>query len=110
MSPERGQTSMINVLASIGVKPGKRDEFLEIFKANVPAVLAEDGCVEYVPTVDVEAGLDPQVLDANVVTIIEKWESLDALRAHIAAPHMATYREKVKDLVAGVSLKVLTEA
>jgi quinol monooxygenase YgiN len=101
---------MINVLAAISVKPGKRDEFLEIFKANVPAVLAEDGCHGYVPAVDVETGLDPQVLDENVVTIIEQWESLDALRAHLAAPHMATYREKVKDLVAGVSLKVLTEA
>jgi len=101
---------MICVLASISVKPGKRDEFLEIFKANVPAVRAEDGCVEYIPAVDAPSGLDPQVLDENVVTVIEKWESLDALRAHLAAPHMETYREKVKDLVAGVALKVLQEA
>jgi quinol monooxygenase YgiN len=32
------------------------------------------------------------------------------LKAHMTAPHMLSYREKVKDLVAGVSLKILTEA
>ena len=101
---------MISVLASISVKPGCREKFLAIFKANVPAVQAEDGCLEYRPTVDAPTGLAPQKLDADLVTIIEKWSSLDALRVHLAAPHMATYREKVKDLVSGVSLKVLQEA
>lgn len=101
---------MVNVIASIRVKPGARARFLEIFKANVPAVKAENGCVEYGPTVDLETGLPPQRLDPDVVTIIEKWSSLDTLRAHLAAPHMAAYREKVKDLVAGVELKVLQNA
>jgi quinol monooxygenase YgiN len=101
---------MISVIASISVKPGSLPKFLEIFKANVPAVKAENGCVEYRPTVDVPTGLAPQKLDADLVTIVEKWTSLDTLRAHLAAPHMAIYREKVKDLVAGVSLKVLQDA
>lgn len=101
---------MVSVIASISVKPGCREAFLKIFKANVPAVLAENGCVEYRPTVDLPTGLPPQKLDADVVTIVEKWSSLDALRAHLAAPHMATYREKVKDLVGGVALKVLQDA
>jgi quinol monooxygenase YgiN len=101
---------MISVLASISVKPGCREKFLAIFKANVPAVKAENGCVEYTPAIDIPTGLPPQTLDADLVTIIEKWSSLDALRAHLAAPHMATYREKVKDLVQGVTLKVLQDA
>jgi quinol monooxygenase YgiN len=101
---------MISVLASITVKPGCREKFLAIFKSNVPAVIAENGCLEYRPTVDAPAGLAPQKLDADLVTIIEKWSSLDALRLHLTAPHMATYREKVKDLVSGVSLKVLQDA
>jgi quinol monooxygenase YgiN len=48
-------------------------------------------------------------LDENVVTIIEKWESLEALRDHLEAPHMLAYSEKVKNIVAGLSLKVLRE-
>ena len=34
-------------------------------------------------------------------------EQLAALEAHVAAPHMAEYRVKVKDQVKGVVLQVL---
>lgn len=100
---------MVIVLASISVKPECHSEFLEIFKANVPAVKAEQGCIEYSPTLDVDAGLPPQVLDKDVVTIVEKWESLDALQVHLTAPHMLVYRDKVEKMVTDVSLKVLQE-
>ena len=101
---------MLNVLASIQIKAGKVSEFIEIFNTNVENVRAEDGCIEYYSTVDLDADLPPQVLDENVVTIIEKWKNLAALRAHLTAPHMLTYREKVKGIVENVSLKVLQEA
>lgn len=101
---------MISVIASIRVKAGKVSEFLQIFKANLPKVRQEKGCIEYFPAVDVNSGLPPQSLDENMVTIIEKWESLEALRDHLVAPHMLTYKEKVKDIIEDVSLKVLHEA
>ena len=99
---------MIYVIASIEVKPGKRDAFLAEFHRNIPNVKAEQGCMEYGPTVDVKTEIKAQIpLRENTVTIVEKWESLAALQAHLVAPHMLTYRERVKDLVAGVSLQVL---
>ena len=101
---------MINVIASIRVKEGSLSDFLAICKANVPKVREEKGCIEYFPAVDVDAKLPPQAKDENVVTVIEKWESLEALHAHLEAPHMLAFREKVKDLVEGRSLKVLREA
>ena len=101
---------MINVIATIRVKAGRLSDFLEIFKSNVPNVREERGCVEYFPAVDIDADLPPQSLDENVVTIIEKWESLEALREHLNAPHMLAYKEKVKNIVEEVSLKVLQEA
>jgi quinol monooxygenase YgiN len=107
---DEGRKKMISVIASIRVKAGRVPEFLEIFKANLPKVRKEKGCIEYFPAVDVNSGLPPQSLDENRVTIIEKWESLDALRDHLVAPHMLAYKEKVKDLVEDVSLKVLQEA
>jgi quinol monooxygenase YgiN len=91
---------MINVIASILIH-----EFLDIFKSN-----KRTGCIEYVPTIDVDSGLPPQHLDENRVTVIEKWESLEALHAHLRAPHMLTYREQVKDMVEDLSLNVLEEA
>ncbi len=100
---------MINVIASIQIKKGQREAFVEIFKSNVPLVVKEKGCMEYLPTIDVPTGLAPQELNSNVVTVIEKWRSLVDLRIHLTAPHMLAYREKVKDLVESVSLKVLEE-
>ncbi|MBI1830559.1 MAG: antibiotic biosynthesis monooxygenase, partial [Planctomycetes bacterium] len=47
---------MIHVIATITVKPGKRDAFLAEFHRIVPAVHAEAGCIEYGPSVDVASG------------------------------------------------------
>ena len=101
---------MIHVIASIQVREGRLSEFLEIFKTNVPNVLEEKGCMDYVPTMDVPTGLPPQELNDHIVTIIEKWGSLEDLRGHLSAPHMLAYKERVVDLVENVSLKVLSEA
>jgi quinol monooxygenase YgiN len=101
---------MINVIASIHVKDGQLSEFIEIFKSNIPNVTKEEGCIEYVPTIDVPTGLPPQELNSNVVTIIEKWDSLDDLQAHLSSPHMLEYREQTKALVKKMSVKVLKEA
>ena len=98
---------MINIIASIQIKEGRLSEFIEIFKSNVPKVLEEKGCMEYVPTLDVPTGLPPQELNANVVTILEKWDSLEDLKAHLSVPHMLSYREKTKHLVEKMSIKVL---
>jgi len=100
---------MISVIASITVKEGELARFLEIFKANVPLVRAEEGCIEYYPTIDVDSGLPVQMKDPSTVTIIEKWQSLTALHAHLATPHMLAYREETKDIVEKVFLRVLQE-
>jgi quinol monooxygenase YgiN len=101
---------MIHVLASIQVREGGLAEFIEIFKANVPNVLKETGCLGYVPTVDLPTGMAAQELNPNIVTIVEKWESLEALDRHTASLHMSAYREKVKDLVEGQTLRILRDA
>lgn len=99
---------MIHVIATIDIAPGKRDEYLRIFAELVPKVRAEQGCIAYGPAVDVESGISIQTpLRENVVTAIEQWSDLDALKAHIAAPHMAEYKEAVKDLVVGLDLQIL---
>jgi quinol monooxygenase YgiN len=42
--------------------------------------------------------------------VVEKWASLDALKAHVAAPHMAAYAAKTKDLIARRVIHVLSPA
>jgi quinol monooxygenase YgiN len=108
---EKEADSMIHVIARIELKQDSREKFLEIFRKNVPNVRAEKGCIHYEPTVDINSGLPAQgEVRPNVVTVVEAWESLDALHTHLKAPHMLDYRDKVKDLVKQVSLQVLEPA
>jgi len=101
---------MIHVLASITVQASERDAFLKIFKANVPKVLEEEGCVEYSATVDFPTELPIQETNPSVVTVVEKWETFSHLEAHFTAPHMLDYKAKVEGMVEDVSLKILQDA
>lgn len=99
----------VNVVAVLTAKPGMRDAVLEMFKANVPAVLAEDGCIEYGATVDTEdVGGFQTKFGEDAFVVIEKWASLDALMAHAVSPHMKAYSKASKDMVADRVIHVLT--
>ena len=102
---------MIHVIATVELQPGKRDEYRPHFHWVQPLVQAEAGCIEYGAAVDTPTMIRSQVtLRADVVVIVEKWESLDALYAHLKAPHMDEYRNRVATLVKSVSLQVLQPA
>ena len=102
---------MIHVIATIEVHDGQREAFLAEFHKLVPDVLKEDGCLEYGPTIDATTDIGAQIpFRPNVVTIVEKWESLEHLQSHSAAPHMQAYRPRVKDLVVKTTLMILTPA
>jgi quinol monooxygenase YgiN len=101
---------MIHVVAHLTTKPGKRAEVLAAFHANMPAVHAEDGCIEYQPVVDADGfGAFQTKLGPDSFMVIEKWRDAAALKAHAVAPHMAAYGAKVKDLVSGRVIHVLTK-
>ncbi len=99
----------VHVVAIITAKTGMRDQVLEAFRANVPVVHAEKGCIEYGATIDAEGvgGRQTKFGDDTFV-VVEKWESLDALKAHAAAPHMAAYAAKTKDMIASRAIHVLS--
>ena len=102
---------MVHVLAFITAKPGMRAAVLEAFAANVPAVHAENGCIEYGATVDTpDAGPIQTPLGEDTFVVVEKWESMDALKAHAASQHMAAYAAKVKDMLAARVIHVLSPA
>ena len=102
---------MIHVVAVITAKPGQREAILAHFRANVPAVRAEQGCIEYGAAVDADTGLKFQTpWGPDSFLVIEKWESVEALKAHAAAPHMAAYGAKTKDLIATRVIHILSPA
>ena len=102
---------MIHVVALITAKPGQRAQVLDAFQANRPAVLAEQGCIEYQAVMDA-AGLPPSrgSLGEDAFMVIEKWATLTDLQAHAKSPHMAAYGEQTRDWVAGKTIHVLQSA
>jgi quinol monooxygenase YgiN len=100
---------MIHVIAVITTKPGLRNTMLDAFRANVPAVRAEDGCIEYGAAVDAEAALPIQTkYGPDTFLVIEKWRDMDALKAHAAAPHMAAYGAKTREHIASRIIHVMS--
>ena len=100
---------MIHVIAVITAKPGMREEILKHARANLAAVRAEKGCIEYGPVVDAENALPFQTkLGPDAFMVVEKWESMDALKAHAAAPHMAAYGAKTKEMIASRVIHILS--
>lgn len=99
---------MIHVVAILTTKPGKRAEVLEAFAKIVPLVHAEVGCIEYQPVIDAEnAGSNQTPLGPDTFVVVEKWESMDHLKAHSASEHMAEYGQSVGELMADRKIHVL---
>ena len=102
---------MIHVIAIITAKPGQRETILQHFRANTPAVRAEAGCIEYGAAVDAENALPFQTpWGPDTFVVVEKWNSMDALKAHAAAPHMAAYGAKTKEFIASRVIHIMQPA
>jgi len=100
---------MVHVIVRFEIKDGRLDEFIGIFSRVLPTVRAEKGCVQYEPTVDL-TGTDlplPATTHPHTVTLIEAWESLDVLKAHLVAEHMTEHRALVKDMIQTTTVQLL---
>lgn len=101
--------SEVHVIAIITSKPGQRAAVLELFAANTPAVLAEDGCIAYEATIDCEnAGPVQTKFGNDTFVVIEKWSSIQALGAHANSAHMKAYGASTKDMLASRVIHVLS--
>jgi quinol monooxygenase YgiN len=99
---------MIHVIATITANAGQRADVLALFSKNRPAVLAEEGCISYEAVIDVPgAGAFQTPLGDDTFAVIERWESIDALKAHAASAHMAEYGRNSAPFVAKRAINVL---
>ena len=59
-------------------------------EAQIAASRAEGGCIDYTYALDV---LDPQIM-----RVLERWKSWEALEAHFKEPHMDAWRAALADV------------
>ena len=82
--------SEIVVVGSFTARPGKEAEGLEAFEALVEPTHGEQGCILYA----LHRGVD----DPAQLAFIERWESREALDAHLESPHIKAVLERVEEL------------
>ncbi len=102
---------MIHVIAVITARPGQRAALLDKFRKVMPLVHAEPGCVQYEPIVDLPGATSfQQPAGPDTYIVVERWESVEALRAHSGSAHMRDYNEDAASLIASRAIHVMTPA
>lgn len=97
---------MLYSIVTMQIKQGKMDEFLAECRKIRPLVLVEPGCLMYDYTREIETGESVQEpLNADRITLYEKWASQEALDIHNAAPYMANFVARVKSLRESVTVR-----
>jgi quinol monooxygenase YgiN len=90
---------MIVVLGIFEVEAADRQRFLDEKAAQVRATRTETGCIDYAFAAD--AG------DPGRVRLVEKWESMEALEAHVAGLRAAPPPERPGVASRPVTVEVL---
>ncbi|MGW7339682.1 putative quinol monooxygenase [Streptomyces sp. NPDC054808] len=81
------------LVATIVAKPGQEELVEKTFKAAVPAVHAEPGCLRY--------ALHRKAGAAGEFVVIEKWASQEALGAHLKSDAMREINVALAQALAG---------
>lgn len=94
---------MLTVIAEIRTRPGQhhRQAVLDQFAKIIPTVLKEEGCHGYAPMVDHAAGVSFQTLAPDSIVMIEQWESVAHLEAHLQTPAYESLQRRGKRRCAG---------
>ena len=76
--------------------------------AVVPTVRAEDGCRMYTLLKDAATDWDkPMRFGERTMWMLEKWDSVDALKAHLETPHMKAFGPTVRPMRTASTFHVL---
>ena len=84
---------MIVVGVDLPINPDHRQRALDAALVMAAASEAEAGCIAY------RFGAD--LADPNLFHLFECWESPEAMEAHMASPHMATFMQEAGAVLAG---------
>nr|WP_295159987.1 putative quinol monooxygenase [uncultured Methanobrevibacter sp.] len=89
----------ILVLAKIEPKEGCQDSIIEVSKDLIFETLQEDGNIDYQLL---------QSIEEDTLTFVEKWESPDALKKHMASPHFLNFGEESEEFIENMTIQVIT--
>ncbi len=92
-TPTDERPDLLTVVATMRAQPGKEDALRAALVEMAGPSTGDAGCVNY----DLHQGVD----DPTVFVFYENWESAEALRDHLAQPHLARFEQVAPELLAG---------
>ena len=98
-TPTTDRPELLTVIASMRANPGKEQELRSALEALVEPTSREDGFVNY--------DLHQAVHDPAVFYLYENWESEDSLDAHLAAPHLTAFADRLDELLTDAGLNIV---
>jgi len=97
-TPTDTNRELLTVIARMHAKPGKEQELRDALVALVEPTSREKGYVNY----DLHQGVE----DPRFFAFYENWLSGEDLDAHLAAPHLVEFANKMGDLLDESGLSV----
>jgi quinol monooxygenase YgiN len=76
---------LIIITAKVEIDPAHLGELKAAVAAMETASRAEAGCIDY--------AFSQELSNPAIVRIAERWQSMEALTAHFATPHMAAFNK-----------------
>jgi len=89
---------MIIVIARAEFDPARIDELQPALDAMMRATWEESGCLSYSMAIENRA--------MGICTIVERWESEAALKAHFTQPHMAAFNAAVMGAIRSIDARL----
>ena len=104
-----GQDDGVYVLCRFDLKPDADiADYAAKTLAVVSTVRAEDGCRMYTLLKDAATDWDkPMRFGERTMWMLEKWDSVDALKAHLDTPHMKAFGPTVRPMRTASTFHVL---
>lgn len=88
-----------SLIVEFKVKPGQRENFLDIIKDHAAGTLAdEEGCQQFNVSIPDD--------DADTVWLYEQYKDEAALEIHKASPRLARNRERYTELIESRTIRV----
>lgn len=105
------RTGGVFVLCRFDLKAGAdRKAYVGKTLDVVPTVRNEEGCRDYTLLEDAKTDWDaPQRFGERTLWMLERWDSVDALKAHLQTPHMKAFGPTVRDMRENGTFHVLQE-
>ena len=99
------------VMCRFDLKPeADKAAYIAKTQAIVDTVRAEKGCCEYRLLGDAATDWEkPQRFGERTLWMLEKWESIEALKAHLETPHMKAFGPTVRPMRAASTFHVLQD-